>query len=368
MFTKNPVLSETGKTKISGSATTQYASAINEKKGNITINIGGEKMASFTSFTYGDYGNITSGKNGNDKYPDFGLKPFIVKRVGDADSAFVNNDPHVQSPSEYHQFDLTQKILFQSSEDTRHLLNLQISNSSDIPRYDRLTDQSNGSPVYAEWYYGPQKRNLASYNFSAEKLNGFFQQADITASYQHIEESRISRRFKSNNKDFRNEQVNIFGLNIDGKHYSGKNEIHLGAESYTNYVRSTAERMNIATQTPSRISTRYADGPTSMSYNGLYAQHTLRINNYWTLNDGIRINYVHLNAVFADTTLMHFPFKEAVQDNFAITGNIGIIYSTPENFKAAIVASSGFRSPNVDDLSKVFESQTGVLIVPNPDL
>lgn len=368
MQTLNPVLSTKNKTVISGSATARFASAIDEQRGNIITNIGGKQWASLTSITYGSFGDMIQGKQRNSKYPDFGLKPFMVVRNGNTDTAVANPNPSKQVSSGYDQIDVTQKFLYQPKENIQHIVNLQFSNSGNIPRYDRLTDTSGGKPVFAEWYYGPQKRNLAAYHFNANKLNGFFQEVKAVASYQDIAESRISRKFKSNNKDSRWESVNIFGLNFDAKHYSDKNELHVGVESYNNFVRSTSQRQDILTGNLSKITTRYADGPTKMSFNAVYAQHTLLINDQLTLNDGLRLNLTKLDAVFADTSLMHFPFTRARQQNVALTGNLGLVYNSPENLRIAALISSGFRAPNVDDLSKVFESATGTLIVPNTDL
>jgi hemoglobin/transferrin/lactoferrin receptor protein len=368
MYTKNPVLSTINKTNVSGNAVVRYATATEEARAHVDFNIGGEKWASLTSVTYGSFGDITQGARRQSSYQTFGLKNFIVQRYGSTDSAFANPNPNKQSPSDYKQVDVTQKFLFQPKENIQHILNIQYSNSSDVQRYDRLTEVAANAPVFAEWYYGPQLRNMIAYNFSANKLAGFFREIKLTANYQDIEESRITRRFKNNNKDYRWERVNIFGFNADAKHYNGKNELHVGVETNTNYVRSTAERVNIVTGTISRIATRYSDGPTKMSYNAAYAQHTLKINDRWTLNDGLRLSFVKLDARFADTTLMHFPFNKAIQNNVAVTGNLGLVYATPKNFRLAFILSSGFRSPNVDDLTKVFDTRTGYVVVPNTDL
>lgn len=368
MHTLNPLLSATGKTIVSGSITGRYATANSESRGNIILNIGGKKWASLTSVTYGSFGDMVQGSKRLDAYPDFGKKNFYVERVGNTDSAFVNPDPDKQVRSDYKQVDVLQKILYHQNEHIQHILNLQFSSSSDVQRYDRLTEVASGKPVYAEWYYGPQRRNMGAYHFKATKLAGFFEDIMITASYQDIKESRITRRFKNNSKDFRWEQVNVFGISIDAKHYSGKNELHIGAESYSNFVRSTAERRDIVTGNISRINTRYANGPVSMGSHAVYAQHTLKINEHLTLNDGLRFNLVSMDAIFADTTLMHFPFNRAKQNNAAVTGNIGLVYADENNFRAAALVSTGFRSPNVDDLSKVFDSKTGAVVVPNPDI
>ena len=368
MFTKNPTLSKTNQTSVSGNALARYATATQEARGHVDFNIASKKWASLTSITYGVFGDVIQGKQRQAAYPNFGLEPFYVQRVGNTDSAFVNPDPNKQVASDYKQIDIAQKILFQPSENVQHLLNIQIGTSSNVQRYDRLTETASAAPVYAEWYYGPQVKNLVSYQFAANKLDGFFQDFKVIASYQDIEESRITRRFKNNNRDSRWERVNVWGFNMDAKHKSGKNELHIGLESYTNYVRSTAERMNLVTGALSRITTRYSDGPTKMSSNAIYAQHTYKINDVWTLNDGLRFNLVNLDARFADTTLMHFPFVKAEQNHAAITGNLGLVYASPKDFRLAFLLSSGFRSPNVDDLTKVFDTKTGYVVVPNKDL
>src|SRR6187402_1904755 len=65
---------------------------------------------------------------------------------------------------------------------------------------------------------------------------------------------------------------------------------------------------------------------------------------------------------------MKLPFKATKQTNMALTGNLGLVYADTKNFRAALLVSSGFRAPNVDDMSKVFESAPGTLIVPNPGI
>lgn len=164
MYTRNPKLSGSKKTEISGSSTLRYGSAIDEQRGNIILNIGGTKWASLTSVTYGSFGDMKQGKNRNSKYPAFGLKPFIVQRVGNTDVAIPNPNPNQQTPSGYDQIDVLQKFLYKQSEKIEHIFNFQFSNTGDVPRYDRLSEGTLAAPVFAEWYYGPQLRNLASYH------------------------------------------------------------------------------------------------------------------------------------------------------------------------------------------------------------
>ncbi|TXI84301.1 MAG: TonB-dependent receptor, partial [Crocinitomicaceae bacterium] len=133
-------------------------------------------------------------------------------------------------------------------------------------------------------------------------------------------------------------------------------------------VNSTAFTKDIVTGTESPLDTRYASGGATMSSIAVYATHTMEISNKLILNDGLRFSNVGLNAKFTDTTFFNFPFKDAKQNNNALNGNIGLIYMPTTDCRVTALFSTGFRAPNVDDLSKVFESTPGTINVPNPDL
>jgi len=375
LFTKQPQLFKSNITSkkaawnVDGNLVYRYGNGQNEQRQHIDINIANNKWAYLTSFTNSSFGDLRQGNKRSSTYPDFGKRFFYVARENNIDvvkdnSAFVN----IQKLSGYNQTDLLQKLMYQPNENTTHILNVQISNSSNINRYDRLTETSKGLPVYSEWYYGPQVRNMIGYKLTKSNLNGYFQKLTTNVNYQHLEESRMSRRFKSNDKEYRFEAVDMVGLNMDLLHQGKSSALNIGVESYYNNVGSTAYSNNIATNVRSSIATRYSDGPTNMANYALYAQHTQFLKGNWVLNTGLRLNSVQLNANFKDTALMHFPFTDANQDNTAITGNIGMAYNGAAGLRVSFGASSGFRAPNVDDLTKVFDTRTGYVVVPNKDL
>jgi hemoglobin/transferrin/lactoferrin receptor protein len=375
LFTKQPQLfksnlvSKKAPWKTNGNLVYRFGNGQNEQRQHVDLNIANNRWAFLTSITKSNFGDMRQGNKRLAAYPDFGKRFFYVARENNTDvikdnSAFVN----IQKLSGYNQIDLLQKVLFKPNDNTEHLLNVQVSNSSDINRYDRLTENSNGLPVFSEWYYGPQVRNMIGYKLTKSNLNGYFQKLTTNINYQHLEESRITRRFKSNNKDYRFEAVDIFGLNMDLLHQGKSSTLNIGVESYYNDVSSTAYRNNIATNVRSAIATRYSDGPTNMSNYALYAQHTQFLKGNWVLNSGLRLNNVQLNANFKDTALMRFPFTDANQNNTALTGNLGMAYNGADGLRITFGVSSGFRAPNVDDLTKVFDTRTGYVVVPNKDL
>jgi hemoglobin/transferrin/lactoferrin receptor protein len=96
--------------------------------------------------------------------------------------------------------------------------------------------------------------------------------------------------------------------------------------------------------------------------------HTWTVNDRWMLTSGVRYSHVTLAARFREKAFFPFPFDEVTGQNGALNGNVGLVFQPGRDWRFTLVGSSGFRAPNVDDLSKVFESRPGNLIVPNPNL
>ncbi|MFZ1290806.1 MAG: TonB-dependent receptor, partial [Melioribacteraceae bacterium] len=82
---------------------------------------------------------------------------------------------------------------------------------------------------------------------------------------------------------------------------------------------------------------------------------------------GVRYSFFTLDATF-DTTFYPFPFTKTNTQEGSVSGNVGILFNPDETTTMNLNLSSGFRSPNVDDLGKVFDSEPGAVVVPNPNL
>jgi hemoglobin/transferrin/lactoferrin receptor protein len=365
--TKQPLLE-----KIQTNVSTRYSSAFNEFTGHADVNIGTRKFASLTSFSYSNYGNLRQGAQRKSKYADFGKREQYITRINGVDSIVQNNNVNIQQFSNYHQFDLLQKFMWQVSPGQSHELNWQYSTSSDIPRYDRLTDTRNGALRWAEWYYGPQERLMASYSYQSKQIKGFFDQLKAGASYQRIEESRMQRAYRRSLRENRIERIDVWALNLDLRKSTARHDVSVGADGQFNFLRSAAFNYDITSGVKSSgLVTRYPDGKNNMMFGGVYAQHMFRIiPGRLILNDGIRFNYIGLDANFRDTSLLHLPFTKATQRHVAYSLNAGLIYlPDATSSRVALNFSTGFRAPNIDDLAKVFESAGGVqLVVPNPAL
>ncbi|AMM51040.1 hypothetical protein TH61_07365 [Rufibacter sp. DG15C] len=368
-YTKNPVLSDSvGQTRFTGNAYTRYSTANQEKTAHVDVAFGGQRWGSLTSLTISDFDDLRQGAKRNPFYGNWGLRPFYAERVDGKDVMVPNDNINVQKQSGYQQYDVLQKVLFQASPSTSHVLNLQYSTSSNIPRYDRLTEvDGKGIVKSAQWYYGPQERLMAAYTV-ATKGTGWLENLRTTLAYQSIAESRNNRSFGKTLLQHRKEHVDIFTLNVDASRLLGEHELRYGLEGTYNDVQSRAYGEHIDTGERSALDTRYPSGGSDMRSAAAYFTHTWEISPRWILSDGIRISRVELNADFTDKRFFNFPFDEVSQKNTALNGNLGLVFQPGHDWRLAAVVSSGFRAPNVDDLAKVFESVAGQVVVPNADL
>jgi hemoglobin/transferrin/lactoferrin receptor protein len=366
--TKKPLFSADDKLLVKSNAYARYFSAANGYATNANFSVGTKKFASLTSFTYSKFGDLRQGAVRNPYVGNFGARNWYAAQINGVDSMVVNADTNKQVGSAYNQYDILQKFAFKQNDQVTHKLNFQLSNSSNIDRYDRLTQMSGSKPKFAEWYYGPQFRMLAAYTLDLSNKNAMYDNARIILGYQSIEESRIDRKFKNNSKNHRVENLDILTFNADFSKKINEHEFRYGVDAYYNNVKSTAYTEDIVSMATSALDTRYPDGGSMMYSVAGYVTHTWEITDKLILNDGIRFTHVGLNAKFKDKTFFPFPFNDINQSNNALNGNLGLIYMPTSKWRFTLSGSTGFRAPNVDDLTKVFESVPGSIVVPNPNL
>lgn len=365
-YTKNPLLAESG-FKHTGSAFVRYGTVNEEKTGHVDFSLGGRKIAALTSFTYSDFGDLRMGEQAGLE-GTFGKRLFYAERFNGKDSLVRNSDPYLQKFTGFTQYDLLEKIVFQQNSKLQHTLNVQFSNSSNIPRYDRLTDASGSGLASAEWYYGPQKRLMAAYTLSLDETGFFNKGLRATASFQDIEESRHNRNFGAPRRSDRIETVKVFGLTVGGgKTWGESQSLQIGLDAQYNDVSSEASRFNVNTSEVTTQSTRYPDGGSQMTNAAIYATHTWS-SGAWILNEGLRGGFSSLSSKFVSREFYPFSFDKVEQSSPIISGSLGAAWNGSESWRFAVNASTGFRMPNVDDLTKLFDSQKGSVVVPNTDI
>ncbi|MBI4647981.1 MAG: TonB-dependent receptor [Bacteroidia bacterium] len=360
--TLTPQLSLTDKPLFTGKTVIRYSSANNEKTAHFDVNTGWKKWASVTSISSDDFGDLRMGSNGPDEY----LRPFYVQRQDSADIVIINDNLRIQRPSGYSQINMMQKLRFKPNEKWDFQYGFHYSEISEYSRYDRHIRYKNGLPRYGEWYYGPQKWLMNNINITHNKNNKLYDQMTIRLAQQFFEESRIDRNFNKNERHIRVEKVDAYSVNLDfNKTLAIKHKLFYGLEAVQNDVASTGTDEDISTGVKVAGPSRYPQALWS-SY-AVYMSEQFKISEKFLAQAGARYNQYILDAEF-DTAFYPFPFTTANMNNGALTGSIGFVYHPAEKWAISTNASTGFRSPNVDDMGKVFDSEPGSVVVPNPGL
>lgn len=360
--TLTPQFSFNDSINLNGKAIVRTASANDEKTGHLHLNAGWKKFAMLSSFSYFNFGHLKMGSHGPDEY----LDTFNITRRDTADIIIPNSDPELQFPTAYRQFNFMQKFSWQPNDFWKLDYGFHYSETSDFDRFERLNRIRNSSPASSVWYYGPQKwmMNLLTVNHRYSVT--IYDDLTIRIANQLFEESRIDRDFNDTELRTRTENVSAWSFNADLTKFIGnKSKLFYGVEGIINYVESKGMNKNIETGLSTSGPSRYPESDWS-SY-AVYLNYQNRTINKILVQAGVRYNYYLLNARF-DTTFYPFPFTEANINNGSLAGSAGIVFTPTSKWAFSLNASTGFRSPNVDDMGKVFDSESGSVVVPNPGL
>lgn len=361
--TVKPKFSADENTSVSGNVFSRFSSANDEKTGHFDVQLGWKKWASYTSISYNDFGDLRMGTHGPNEY----LKTYyVVPNFDGSDEVLTNENALVQKPSAYTQYNVTQKVRFAPNENWDFQYGFHYSETSDYSRYDRHLRMRNGLPRYAQFDYGPQKWMMNVLEISNFAKGNLYDELTIRLAYQNFEESRISRNLNNVNREIRIEKVDAYSFNIDfNKKIGTKNKLFYGVEYVFDKVNSEGIDEDITTGVQVEGPARYPQADWQSI--GVYVNDQYTINDRVLLSAGLRYNQYVLNAEF-DTTFYPFPFTEAKLNDGALTGSFGVVYKPSNSWVLSSNVSTAFRSPNVDDVGKVFDSEPGSVVVPNPNL
>jgi hemoglobin/transferrin/lactoferrin receptor protein len=378
-YTKTPKLSENNEVK------SQFFSRFSSINQEITTNVSAEvsfnNWASFTSISYSDFGELKAGKNRSHGFSDWGKVFYYSENVNGNynENPTINSNPNLLRNTGYNQTDVLQKFFVPLSKKTDLKINLQYSTSSNIQRFDRLTEIRDLTDVsslkFSEWSYGPQKRLLISSQLLLNPDKNWLESGTITTAYQNLQESRIQRKFGSLDRSYREESVAVFSVNGDFSVPLTDDKTRIlsyGFEFAYNDVSSNAygQTLNISNgeingfSDDFKVQSRYPDGGSNYLSSSLYVGYKQDVNSKSTLNSGIRFTNTNLNATWIDETFIQLSDNDISANNSAITATLGYVYKPNKNWQLNSVLSSGFRSPNIDDVGRVRE-KSGDVTVPN---
>ncbi len=364
-YTKTPRYARTDTLEVQGNAAYRTATASNEQTVHGDIALASQKWAMLTSLTYNSFGDLRMGLHGPDSY----LRPGYVVRENGQDVYRPNEDPRTQVPTGYQQWSFMQKVGYRPNNSWSFDLGLHYSRTSDYPRYDRLIRPADNEAGLrsAEWQYGPQIWGMANLQMAHKGTNTFYDRLKLSAAYQYFQESRTDRSFQDPIRYESREQLDAYSLNLDFENRKmGNFNLFYGAEYVFNGVDSKGEEENINTSEQVPGPSRYPDDSSWLSL-AAYVNSTYRLKPNLTLLAGLRYSHFWIDADF-EQDFYPFPFEDARLNSGALTGSLGLSWFPHENTQITANTSTGFRAPNIDDVGKIFDSEPGSVVVPNPDL
>ena len=372
--TKSPILNyySSAKSLQKINAYTRYSTANSERTAHIDYTYSNKKWGVTSSLSVSDFDDLISGDNRSDDYPDFGKRNQYVQRIDGTDVVVDNDDPNKQIGSAYRQYDFLQKWSYRPNNSLKYDLNLQYSTTTDIPRYDNLIDEVNGTFRYADWRYGPQSRLLISPRLEWNSPTPVFDRLLLIASYQSIDEERKFRFFESPIEFKQKEDVKVIGLTLDlEKRITNTQSLIYGIDIHHNDVNSMATDTNILTgEIDENGLTRYPSGGSIMTAIGGYLQHTWK-NQDSTLNwvNGLRLNNQSTSITYLPSDPVEWPdyFYDGVNSE-----DRTVVFMTGLNYQKGpwlmkLSTGTAFRAPNVDDLAKI-RINSNEINVPNPEI
>jgi len=345
------------------------SSANEEQTSSIGLNLGWQKFASRTQISFSKYGDLKAGKKHFGNYPNFGKRTYVVTQDANGkDQMYQFPDTYIMSPSAYSALFINQKFSLQIGKRSYLSYQFLYSTTTDIPRYDRLTQWKGKHLKYADWHYGPQKWMMNSIQFRSNRKTKLYDEIKMVAAYQLFEESRNDRKFQDSLLRHRLEKVKMYSFNTDfEKKLTKKMGIFYGLEFVYNDVNSAAIGENIYTKASSFVSTRYPDIYNYYFTSGFFVNLKYKVNSKLTALAGLRYNIVYSDSKF-DNKRLQLPYDQIRMNMGAPNGSIGLAWLPAKKWQINFNIATAFRAPNIDDAAKVFDSEPGNVVVPNPNL
>ncbi len=306
LFTLNPNFSE--KTKVNFNALTRFASSNMEKTVHSDFTFGSKNIALKTGLSIRDFGDIVGG-----------------------------NATGKQFPTGYKELAFDFKGKFKLSKNWETTIAHQFVQQKNIPLYYRIHLEN-----FLVNEFNPQKRSLSYFKLNGKTDKKLLKTIDLTASLQNTSEQRNSQKKGSDILRIETDKVETFGLSLNVISSISKGwTANSGIEFYQDVVNSDRFDQNVLTNPIKKNRGLYPDNSKFQSY-AIYSLHQIQ-KDKWQFNFGGRLNGFKINII--DDNLGNIIIKPN-----AMVYNLSLAYGLSQNASVYASFSTGFRTPNIDDM------------------
>lgn len=314
------------KTNVSGSVLGKWMSHEMEMSGRAEIEIASKRVAFLGGFSERHFGELV-----------------------------VGGDLGTLSPTGYNERAGDAKLLVRTGSSGLLTASFQQLTQFEVPRFDQVSQGG-----YSVFNFDPQMRQLSYLKWETTTKSLWVQTFRLTGSLNRSVEGLYTQRTNSTTVRKQRDEVNTTGL-IAEVISNPKTfwNAQSGIEYYFDKVDSKASDLNTITNQETAVRGSYADGSTAANL-AIFTNHQVDWKKFQFFL-GLRFNAVTVTV--EDATFGNQKITPA-----SWVGNLGLTYEITPHIRAILSGNTGFRAPNVDDMSKFGAVEATAFEIPSAEL
>ncbi|MBN2425291.1 MAG: TonB-dependent receptor [Calditrichaceae bacterium] len=268
-----------------------------------------------------------------------------------------------QNPSGYEGYDWDIQMNIRPSYNQSFVLKHQISEQTEVPRYDKYEDSG-----YYKWLYSPQSRNLSYMSYNISNPIKHISKFNTTLSYHVQKEGRITQKSMDNPITEELDKVRTYGVSLNLSAPLRRHILISGMDLYFDHISSNRYFIDpFTTERQKAADARYPDGALYNSY-GFFIRDEYSMTRKFSIAGGLR--YTFIESAYRLQGIPAGSFLPADMESLfeSVTGSMNLQYKLNPDIFLNLNFSQGFRAPNISDFSKFGESKGSIFEIPNPDL
>jgi len=356
-FTKTPAMSTDYVLHSNIELNSKYESASNSFINNLNASFATTKFTSYTSFSFGKFGEIKMGKNrknipvGDESY---GLNLYYVERNSSGDTIVQNTDPYTQKGTDYEQLYFLQKFRFKLNEFLNVLVNFHYVNTSEVGIYSGLTEINYDHLRFAVCEFEPQHKYVGNINLLYERNTPYFDMISVNHSFINYNEYRITRKFQNDVALHQIEDLFVYNFNTDLVKIKNNTRISYGYSYSFNVLKSNAFFENIALDSSWNGMTRYPTNGSKSHTGSGYLNIKWLGNSKLYFNLGIRNDFRYAETDFSNISpQLPLSFTKITKKFYAPVASASVESSPLGWLYLNFAVSASKHLPVIDDYGKI---------------
>ncbi|MEL7534891.1 MAG: TonB-dependent receptor [Bacteroidota bacterium] len=274
-----------------------------------------------------------------------------LKNFGDL---YAGGDLGLQAPSAYKERDADVKARIKLGDKQELIFAYQAVSQRNVGRYDQVAQRG-----YLTYEFDPQQRQLLYARWQGETDKPLLASFRLSLSQQLSIEGRTKQKLDEDFQTLERDEVLTRGLTFEFRSVFNESWSAVsGMELYNDLIASSAYTLSLPDSIRQDQRGLYPDNSAALNAS-LFSLHHWQLGR-WQLDGGLRYNYFRLQ-------IFDQQFGDVDSRPWALVGNAAIQYQLKPSTGIFVAFNSGYRAPNINDLSSFGSFDSGIE-VPSNDL